>query len=53
MLGSTPVVVSASLSKDITSACAALKAWNGKQDNDSKGGALLRELPIYLIKQRC
>ena len=41
--GSTPVVVSASLSKDLTSACAALKAWNGKQDNDSKGGALLRE----------
>lgn len=41
--GNTPVLVSASLSKDITSACAALKAWNGKQDNDSKGGALLRE----------
>ena len=40
--GSTPVVVSASLSKDLTSACAALKAWNGKQDNDSKGGALLQ-----------
>lgn len=48
--GSTPVVVSASLSKDITSACAALKAWNGKQDNDSKGGALLREF-AHLFNQ--
>ena len=41
--GATPVVVSATLSKDVTQACAALKAWNGKQDNDSKGGALIRE----------
>ena len=48
--GSTPVVVSASLSKDISSACAALKAWNGKQDNDSKGGALLREF-AHLFSQ--
>ena len=41
--GSTPVMVSATLSKDISASCAALKAWNGKQDNDSKGGALIRE----------
>lgn len=41
--GSTPVAVSATLSTDLTSACAALKAWNGQQDNDSKGGALIRE----------
>lgn len=41
--GSTPVAVSATLSTDLTSACAALKTWNGKQDNDSKGGALIRE----------
>ncbi|MEH6733815.1 MAG: acylase [Shewanella sp.] len=41
--GSTPVMVSATLSKDVSASCAALKSWNGKQDNDSKGGALLRE----------
>ncbi|MCH1929658.1 acylase [Shewanella sp. A25] len=41
--GSTPVVVSETLSKDLSAACAALKAWNGKQDNDSIGGALWRE----------
>jgi acyl-homoserine-lactone acylase len=41
--GDTPVVVSATLSKDVSASCTALKAWNGKQDNDSKGGALIRE----------
>jgi acyl-homoserine-lactone acylase len=41
--GDTPVVVSTTLSKDVSASCAALKAWNGKQDNDSKGGALIRE----------
>jgi acyl-homoserine-lactone acylase len=41
--GDTPVVVSATLSKDVSASCSALKAWNGKQDNDSKGGALIRE----------
>ncbi|WP_447078989.1 acylase [Shewanella algae] len=40
--GSEPVMVG-TLAKDISAACAALKAWNGHQDNDSKGGALLRE----------
>ncbi len=39
----TPVMVTDSISKDISSACTALKAWNGKQDNDSVGGALIRE----------
>ncbi|AZG33544.1 MULTISPECIES: acylase [Shewanella] len=41
--GDTPVVVSATLSKDVSASCSALRAWNGKQDNDSKGGALIRE----------
>ncbi|MCK8044466.1 acylase [Shewanella sp. 1CM18E] len=41
--GDTPVMVSANQSKDISAACAALKQWNGKQDNDSIGGALIRE----------
>ncbi|MCL1092853.1 acylase [Shewanella kaireitica] len=41
--GDSPVMVSATQSKDISAACAALKQWNGKQDNDSIGGALVRE----------
>jgi acyl-homoserine-lactone acylase len=41
--GDTPVVVIATLSKDVSASCTTLKAWNGKQDNDSKGGALIRE----------
>ncbi|WP_144213559.1 acylase [Shewanella donghaensis] len=41
--GDTPVMVNASLSKDISAACSTLKAWNGQQDNDSVGGALIRE----------
>ncbi|WP_338589781.1 acylase [Shewanella khirikhana] len=41
--GSTPVVVADGVSKDISAACDALSRWNGKQDNDSIGGALLRE----------
>jgi acyl-homoserine-lactone acylase len=39
----TPVEVSATQAKDISAACGALTAWNGKQDNDSVGGALIRE----------
>ncbi|WP_394203229.1 acylase [Shewanella waksmanii] len=41
--GDTPVMISDSLSQDITAACQALSQWNGKQDNDSIGGALIRE----------
>ncbi len=41
--GDTAVMVSDTISKDISSACMALKGWNGKQDNDSVGGALIRE----------
>jgi len=49
--GATPVIVSATLSKDVSASCAALKAWNGKQDNDSKGGALLREFAHQFDQQ--
>ncbi|QYJ74544.1 acylase [Shewanella sp. FJAT-52076] len=41
--GSTPVMLAEGVSKDISAACDALTRWNGKQDNDSIGGALLRE----------
>lgn len=41
--GDTPVIVSPTLSKDLSAACSALTAWHGKQDNDSIGGALIRE----------
>ncbi|TKB51327.1 acylase [Ferrimonas sediminicola] len=41
--GTTPVVVSDSLSVNITPACAALAKWNGAQNQDSVAGALLRE----------
>ena len=39
----TPVMVTDTISKDISAACDALKEWNGKQDNTSVGGALVRE----------
>ncbi|WP_417345119.1 acylase [Ferrimonas sp.] len=41
--GTTPVVVSDSLSVDLSAACAALAKWNGAQNQDSIAGALLRE----------
>lgn len=41
--GDTPVVVSDSLSVDITPACAALAKWNGAQNKDAIAGALVRE----------
>ncbi|USD37153.1 acylase [Ferrimonas sp. SCSIO 43195] len=41
--GSTLVVVSDSLSVDVSPACAALAKWNGAQNQDSVAGALLRE----------
>ncbi|QDF68014.1 acylase [Shewanella sp. SNU WT4] len=41
--GSTPVAVSATQQVDISAACAALTQWNGRQDTDSIGGALIRE----------
>ncbi len=41
--GDTPVTISAGLSVDIRPACSALANWNGAQNNDSIGGALIRE----------
>lgn len=41
--GDTPVMISETLSKDISAACDALQQWNGRQDNDSIGGPLIRE----------
>lgn len=35
---------------DVGHSCTALQAWNGKQDNDSIGGALLREF-AFLFEQ--
>lgn len=52
--GSDPVMITPATSVDLSAACDALSRWNGAQNADSVGGALLREFAFeYCENSRC